>query len=68
VRAAKLGLDVVELPSWYDVDDQRALDRLLRETEAPSISNGLLPYAAPRTAVALSRMGLGVANLNFAAE
>jgi glycosyltransferase A (GT-A) superfamily protein (DUF2064 family) len=68
LRAAEAGLDTVELPSWYDVDDRAALDRLLRETEAPAITNGLLPYAAPVTAVALSRMGLGAAGLDLAAE
>jgi rSAM/selenodomain-associated transferase 1 len=68
MRAAQLGLEVVELPSWYDVDDQPALDRLLRETETPSITNDLLPYAAPVTAVALSRMGLRMANRDLAAE
>jgi len=68
LRAAQLGLEVVELPSWYDVDDQTALDRLLRETETPAIINGLLPYAAPVTAVALSRMGLRTANVDLAAE
>ena len=68
LRALQLGLDVVELPSWYDVDDECALDRLLRETEAPAITNGLLPYAAAVTAVALSRMGLRMANPGLAAE
>jgi hypothetical protein len=68
LRAAQLGLEVVELPSWYDVDDHPALDRLLRETETPAITNDLLPYAAPVTAVALSRMGLRMANLDLAAE
>ncbi len=28
-RAASLGLDVVELPRWYDVDDAASLSRLL---------------------------------------
>jgi hypothetical protein len=68
LRAAQLGLEVVELPSWYDVDDQPALDRLLRETEAPAITDGLLPYAAPVTAAALSRMGLRTATPGLAAE
>nr|WP_294523356.1 TIGR04282 family arsenosugar biosynthesis glycosyltransferase [uncultured Rhodopila sp.] len=68
LRAAQLGLEVVELPSWYDVDDQAALDRLLRETETPAISNGLLPYAAPVTAVAMSRIGLRTTNPGLAAE
>ena len=26
LRAAQLGLDIVELPTWYDVDDQDSLD------------------------------------------
>ena len=30
-RAAGLGLDLVELPVWYDVDDDAALNRLLAE-------------------------------------
>nr|WP_294502970.1 TIGR04282 family arsenosugar biosynthesis glycosyltransferase [uncultured Rhodopila sp.] len=68
LRAAQLGLDVVELPSWYDVDDRPALDRLLRETETPAITNGLLPYAAPVTALALSRMGLRMKSPGLAAE
>lgn len=32
LRASQLGLDVVELPVWYDVDDETALDRLAQET------------------------------------
>jgi rSAM/selenodomain-associated transferase 1 len=32
VRAAQLGLEVVELPTWYDVDDEAALTRLLDDT------------------------------------
>ncbi|MBN8872936.1 MAG: glycosyltransferase [Rhodospirillales bacterium] len=34
VRAAQAGLDLVELPPWYDVDDAEALARLVRETES----------------------------------
>jgi uncharacterized protein len=67
-RAAELGLPLVELPTWYDVDDQSALRRLLEETEAPIITNGLLPYAAPITAVALARMGLRTQGLDLVAE
>jgi rSAM/selenodomain-associated transferase 1 len=100
LRAAQSGLDLVELPAWYDVDDQAALDRLLDETAAPSchgrawaghprlamtdeansrvaepipavrqtIGSGLLPYAAPFTALALARMGLRAQGLGLAAE
>jgi rSAM/selenodomain-associated transferase 1 len=30
-RAAEIGLELVELPAWYDVDDAEALDRLIVE-------------------------------------
>ncbi|MBN8902429.1 MAG: hypothetical protein BGO51_27570 [Rhodospirillales bacterium 69-11] len=33
LRAAQLGLELIELPPWYDVDDATALARLVRETE-----------------------------------
>jgi uncharacterized protein len=56
-RAAELGLEVVELPVWYDVDDQVALNQLLEETAAPVARKGLVPYAAPFTARALAGMG-----------
>jgi rSAM/selenodomain-associated transferase 1 len=65
-RAAALGLPVVELPAWYDVDDETALRRLLRDTAAPEPVSGLLPYAAPVTVAALERM-FG-RNLDLAAE
>ena len=32
-RAAELGLDLVELPPWYDIDDAAALERLLRRSD-----------------------------------
>jgi rSAM/selenodomain-associated transferase 1 len=67
-RAAQLGLEVVELPVWYDVDDQASLARLLRETTAPEVCNGLLPYAAPFTALALARISLRGQDLDLAAE
>jgi len=31
-RALSLGLDLVELPPWYDIDDAAALERLLQDT------------------------------------
>ena len=67
-RAAQQGIDVVELPVWYDVDDQAALTRLLRETTTPEVCNGLLPYAAPFTAAALAGMSLRQQGADFAAE
>jgi len=49
-RADALGLEVVTLPVWYDVDDHASLTRLLADTD--------LANAAPFTAMALERMGL----------
>jgi rSAM/selenodomain-associated transferase 1 len=72
LRAAQLGLEVVELPAWYDVDDQAGLRRLLDEMAAPSgvtaAIHGLLPYAAPFTVRALARMGLRSRGPDLAAE
>ena len=51
-RAAALGLDLVELPRWYDIDDAASLDRLVRET---SESN-----TAPWTRRAIEALGLPV--------
>jgi uncharacterized protein len=68
VRAAQLGLEVVELPNWYDVDDHAGLSRLLDEMTMPQISNGLLPYAAPFTALTLARIGMRTRDLDLAAE
>ena len=51
-RAAALGLDLVELPLWYDIDDATSLDRLVQET---SSSN-----AAPWTRRAIETLGLPV--------
>jgi rSAM/selenodomain-associated transferase 1 len=72
-RAGELGLEVVELPLWYDVDDHAALLRLLEETATSRawdrrVRSGLLPYAAPFTALALARMGMRGQDLDFAAE
>jgi rSAM/selenodomain-associated transferase 1 len=49
-RAAALGLRVIELPAWYDVDDVSGLTRLLAEAD--------LTTTAPFTATALARIGL----------
>jgi rSAM/selenodomain-associated transferase 1 len=58
-RAAALGLDVVELPSWYDVDDHAALTRLVTDTSG---------YAAPFTTRALAGFGWRPQDLDQAAE
>jgi hypothetical protein len=59
LRAAELGLAVVELPSWYDVDDQQGLNRLVGDASG---------YAAPFTALALARLGWRPRILGQAAE
>jgi uncharacterized protein len=48
-RARSLGLELVELEPWYDVDDARSLRILLRDT---------LGYAAPETRATIERLGL----------
>jgi len=67
VRCAEQGLPLVELPPWYDVDDQDALRRVLREATSPAPRLGLRPYPAPFTARALGRMGLRDQDLGHAA-
>ena len=52
-RAAALGLDLVELDPWYDVDDPAALRRLLAELDAPGDG-----YPAPATAACIERLGI----------
>jgi rSAM/selenodomain-associated transferase 1 len=59
-RAAELGLELVELPVWYDVDDHSALLRLIAETEDASV--------APASAAALELLGLRRPGLAQAAE
>jgi hypothetical protein len=49
-RAAELGLSVVELPMWYDVDDASALARLRAELSASA-------DVAPATRACLERIG-----------
>jgi hypothetical protein len=54
-RAACLGLPVIELESWYDVDEPATLKRLLSELRQPG---RLGQYAAPRTLACAARIGL----------
>ncbi len=55
-RAAALGLPIVELDPWYDVDDASALRRLCRDLGSPSRVNGLDPFCAPATAGCIERL------------
>ncbi len=48
-RAAALGLHLLELPPWYDIDDAAGLKRLVRENDG---------YAAPWTRRVLPTLGL----------
>lgn len=53
-RVAELGLDLVELAPWYDVDDPAALRRLVDGV----VSVGFHPYAALSTTALIARLGL----------
>lgn len=53
-RAAGLGLELVELAAWYDVDDPAALRRLVKGGSG----GNLLPYSAPATTALVTRLGL----------
>lgn len=64
-RAALLNLEVIVLPTWYDVDDAASLSRLRQEPDGPITD--LQPYAAPATRACLQRIGFG-AQLPIAAQ
>jgi rSAM/selenodomain-associated transferase 1 len=57
-RARALGLAVVELAPWYDVDDRATLRRLWREINGATPAGALAPYPAPATAAWLAQLGL----------
>lgn len=52
-RVRELGLDLVELPQWYDVDDEPSLRRLIAEVAAPCGDRH-----APHTARAVAQFAL----------
>ena len=54
IRAYAAGLELAELPPWYDVDDVAALRRLMAEAAAP----GSIAYGAPTTGDCIGRLGL----------
>jgi rSAM/selenodomain-associated transferase 1 len=56
-RALEAGIALVELPTWYDVDDAASLARLGKELADP----GALGFAAPCTAAWLAAMALQAA-------
>ncbi len=53
-RAAEIGLDLVELPGWYDVDDEASLGRLGAALADPDHAG----FASPATRACLDRLGL----------
>jgi hypothetical protein len=57
-RAHAIGLQIVELPLWYDIDDHAALKRLIAEIAAATIHDAWGPGEAPATELALRQMGL----------
>jgi len=57
-RAQALGLPVVELDPWYDVDDAPGLLRLCHDLAAGRGVNGHQPYPAPDTARCIERLGI----------
>jgi rSAM/selenodomain-associated transferase 1 len=76
LRAAQLGVEVEELPAWYDVDDADALRRLLNASGSADAGvthdgrthDGLVPYGAAFTMRALRGMDLPSRGLEQAAE
>jgi len=57
-RAREIGLEVVELATWYDVDDAASLTRLLRDFARSDSNSDLRPYAAPATVACVERLGI----------
>jgi rSAM/selenodomain-associated transferase 1 len=59
-RARRAGLEVVLLPSWYDVDDRVTLKRLQREISSMGAKAAGLPapYPAPATVECIMRLGI----------
>ncbi len=55
-RASALGLAVIELDAWYDVDDAPALLRLCRDLASAPPADGVAPYPAPATAECIERL------------
>lgn len=56
-RARALGLELIELPPWYDVDDIASRRRLAGEFQRTAAGSAA-PYPAPATAACFRRLGL----------
>jgi glycosyltransferase A (GT-A) superfamily protein (DUF2064 family) len=61
-RAMEIGLPLVELPVWYDVDNAESLSRLTGDLAAPAPAgaDARLPFSAPFTAACIARLGIDV--------
>jgi rSAM/selenodomain-associated transferase 1 len=57
LRAREIGLELVELPTWYDVDDAASLGVLLAET-GDETGDERGSFAAPATRAVVARLGL----------
>jgi rSAM/selenodomain-associated transferase 1 len=62
MRAREIGLEVVTLPTWYDVDDAASLYRLIDSFDEPASPTAahLVPFAAFATAAYLEPLGLSL--------
>jgi rSAM/selenodomain-associated transferase 1 len=60
LRAREIGLELVMLPKWYDVDDAGSLRQLMRSLEQDAIADdaSLQPFAAPATVAYLRHLRL----------
>jgi rSAM/selenodomain-associated transferase 1 len=64
-RAKQLGLPVISLPTWYDVDEVLSLERLRRELFSSGVegTSPSVPYPAPYTRAYLQRIELSLTNV-----
>lgn len=62
LRAREIGLELVTLPTWYDVDDAASLCRLIDSFDEPAFPDNadFMPFAAPATAAYLGPLGLSL--------
>jgi uncharacterized protein len=58
-RARALGLTIVELDPWYDVDDGAGLHRLYLDLVSGRSAGGPCAYHAPATAGCIARLRIG---------
>jgi len=59
-RALALGLEVIDLKAWYDVDDARSLQRLLHEFALDQVAHPASAYPAPVTRAFLEQNAVAV--------